>query len=322
MASDVNKPIVIQRNRKIEVREYMIAKGLNPTPLDFYKLVSNDHVFQDFFCYCNRKEDFYDFEVVPFSHKNDNEYVTVSQRGLIHFIKGQPNFMSIMDWERESNIFRKMKKIPFFSNFKSWKTFGNWKTIMRRTMFAKTQDFLKRELFLLDAELSKPLLDMRMKTYQINKQNLVSIHSEAPLSLADFEKQQERQRKGLAENLVKVEKDVKQLLTDSCMASMRTFKEENRIAITDEFFGSGGNEEEKIGQEAFLVGDETHKQMPYTQEATLKTHFRKLSKFVRLADFFILDARFKLINHAINFVIETIKLDLSQNRKHLINDKV
>jgi len=31
-----------------------------------------------------------------------------------------------------------------------------------------------------------------MKTYQINKQNLVSIHSEAPLSLADFEKQQER----------------------------------------------------------------------------------------------------------------------------------
>jgi dynein heavy chain, axonemal len=106
------------------------------------------------------------------------------------------------------------------------------------------------------------------------------------------------------------------------MASMRTFKEENRIAITDEFFGSGGNDEEKIGQEAFLVGDETHKQMPYTQEATLKTHFRKLSKFVRLADFFILDARFKLINHAINFVIETIKLDFSQNRKHLINDKV
>ena len=189
-------------------------------------------------------------------------------------------------------------------------------------MFAKTQDFLKRELFLLDAELSKPLLDMRMKTYQINKQNLVSIHSETPISLADFGKQQERQRKGLAENLVKVEKDVNQLLTESCTASMRTFKEENRIAITDEFFGNGGNDEEKIGQEAFLVGDETHKQMPYTQEATLKTHFRKLSKFVRLADFFILDARFKLINNSISFVIETIKLDFSQNRKHLVNDKV
>lgn len=59
---------------------------------------------------------------------------------------------------------------------------------MRRTMFTKTQDFLKRELFILDAELSKPLLDMRMKTYQINKQNLVSIHSEAPVSMNEFTK--------------------------------------------------------------------------------------------------------------------------------------
>lgn len=56
----------------------MLAKGLNPTPLDFYKLVSNDTVFQDFFCYCNRRIDFYDFEVVPFSLKDENEYVTVS----------------------------------------------------------------------------------------------------------------------------------------------------------------------------------------------------------------------------------------------------
>lgn len=38
---------------------------------------------------------------------------------------------------------------------------------MRRTMFTKTSEFLKRDLFILDAELSKPLLDMRIKTYQI-----------------------------------------------------------------------------------------------------------------------------------------------------------
>jgi hypothetical protein len=44
---------------------------------------------------------------------------------------------------------------------------------------------------------------------------------------------------------------------------MRTFKEENRIAITDEFLG-GARNEDNIGQDAFLVGDETHKQMPYT----------------------------------------------------------
>jgi hypothetical protein len=94
--------------------------------------------------------------------------------------------MSIMDWEREANIFRKMKKIPFFSNFKYWKTFGNWKTIMRKTMFNKSSEFLKRELFILDAELSKPLLDMRMKTYQFNKLHMVNIYSDFPLTIIDF----------------------------------------------------------------------------------------------------------------------------------------
>ena len=67
MAADLNKPIVVlNKKRKIEVRDYMIAKRLKPTPIDFFKLVSNDHVFKDFFCYCNKKEEFYDFEVVPF----------------------------------------------------------------------------------------------------------------------------------------------------------------------------------------------------------------------------------------------------------------
>ncbi len=78
MASDVNKPIFINRKRKIEVRDYMLAKGLSPTPLNFYKLVTNDQSFKDFFCYCNKREDFYDFEVVAFNEKDEQEYVTVS----------------------------------------------------------------------------------------------------------------------------------------------------------------------------------------------------------------------------------------------------
>ncbi len=49
----------------------MIAKGLNPTPLEFYKLVTNDKNLNDFFCYCNRKARFYDFEVVSFNEKNE-----------------------------------------------------------------------------------------------------------------------------------------------------------------------------------------------------------------------------------------------------------
>lgn len=89
----------------------MLANGLQPTPIDFYKMISLDEKLQDFFCYCNRKEEFYDFEVISFHQKNNSEYLTVSKRGLIHFLKEEPHFMSINEWEREANIYRSMKKL-------------------------------------------------------------------------------------------------------------------------------------------------------------------------------------------------------------------
>jgi dynein heavy chain len=80
----------------------MVAKGLNPTPLEFYKLVTNDKALTDFFCYCNRNEEFYDFKVVSFDEKNEDEYLTVSARGVVHFLQGEPNFVPIIEWERET----------------------------------------------------------------------------------------------------------------------------------------------------------------------------------------------------------------------------
>jgi len=65
---------------------------------------------------------------VPFKEKeekhNNKEFMTVSSRGVIHFI---------IEWEREARLFQKIKKISFFENYRTWKTFSAWKTLMRRT---------------------------------------------------------------------------------------------------------------------------------------------------------------------------------------------
>ncbi len=76
--------------------------------MEFIKLVQMDSEFQNRFCYCNRQEDYYEFEIVPFSEKNEAEDMTVSQRGIVHFIKGEANFMTISEWEREARIYKKI----------------------------------------------------------------------------------------------------------------------------------------------------------------------------------------------------------------------
>lgn len=45
--------------------------------------------------------------------------------------------------------------------------------------------------------------------------------------------------------------------------------------------------------------------MPFTQEATMRTHYIKLSKYIRLIDFMIVDARLKLIKTSLTTVFST-----------------
>jgi dynein heavy chain len=64
-----------------------------------------------------------------------------------------------------------------------------------------------------------------------------------------------------------------------------------------------------------LVGDETGKEMPFTQEATIRTHYRRLSKFVKLVDYLILDSKIHMLNnatHAITLDIEEMNLSIGQ----------
>ena len=138
---------------------------------------------------------------------------------------------------------------------------------MRRAMFVKTSNFIRRELFILDAELSKPVLDLRMKTIMIEKLQMINMNCLTPNTVMDFVSAQSKQIKTIEETLKKVEADISVILIESCKTSMTTFKEENRIAMSDEFFGDDSPMQEKDNceeKDAFLVGDETHKQMPYT----------------------------------------------------------
>lgn len=70
------------------------------------------------------------------------------------------------------------------------------------------------------------------------------------------------------------------------------------------------------------MGDETHKQMPYTQEATTRTHYKKLAKYIRLTDYMIIDSKLRLITNSISNVLKILKYDYSGGRKYLIGDKI
>lgn len=70
------------------------------TPDDFISLVQNDPEMQQEFCYLNRGDNSYDWNIVEYKDKNENEYITMSSRGVIHFQHGSSEFLTLDDWNK------------------------------------------------------------------------------------------------------------------------------------------------------------------------------------------------------------------------------
>jgi dynein heavy chain len=56
-----------------------------------------------------------------------------------------------------------------------------------------------------------------------------------------------------------------------------------------------------------LIGDDTKKDMPFTQEATIKTQYRRLRKYSRLIDYFVLSSKIEMIINSTNILVNKIK---------------
>jgi dynein heavy chain len=243
--------------------------------------------------------------------------MTVSASGIVHFnSNGEATFLTIPEWEREKILFQKLKKIKFFKQYFKWKAFSAWKTLMRRTMIFQTSETLSRELFILDKELAQPLLDIRSTTLMISNMEIVKMTADIPRRLDMFVDEQNDHRRILKNELNKSTKDIKERLMDSCEKSMKTFKEDNRISLNEKI------EADDDEAEPFLVGDETHKQMLYTQEATTRTHYARLVKYIRLVDYMMMDSRLSLISNSVSKALEIVEEDFSGGRKVIFKGKM
>ena len=79
--------------------------------------------------------------------------MTISSRGITHFVDGEGTFLTLDEWEREYTLYQKLRKIEFFSKYKIWKNFLLWKRLMRREKMKEYSMNLGKDLFMLDLHL-------------------------------------------------------------------------------------------------------------------------------------------------------------------------
>lgn len=87
------------------------------------------------------------------------------------------------------------------------------------------------------------------------------------------------------------DRDIIRLIEDTCNRSLDLFRKRMRI---DREKGKETSEK-KV---PLVIGDETGKDMPYTEEATIKTQQLKLRNFIKLVDYLVLTAKTTLFKNS------------------------
>jgi dynein heavy chain len=299
----------------IDFHEEVPPPNRKLNPFDVLHMLRFDPDLSEDFWYLNRKEGPYDFEFVNYNKRNPNEYLTISSRGVTYFLNGVAEFITIEEWHREYMVYQKLKDIPFFKQYKLWKNFSIWKNSRRRTMMEVRSSFLEKELFILDKTLRDAMFNVRTNIFKIMRWELIDLNTEEVRTIEKFNADQDKKRTQIASQLEEIENNIKTVVVTACRESMEHFHKENRTSIHKDKEEEEDEVEKEEQQDPFLVGDSSNKQMPYTQEAIIRTHYKRLSKYIRLCDYQIMDSKMSLSISSTQKVWKAITADYEKLRR-------
>jgi len=205
----------------------------------------------------------YDLEIVDYSTTKSQEYYTLSRSGITRFQESDSDFTPLDQWEREYALFNKMRGIPFFSKYRKWKTFAVWKTNVKGANLSTARDSLQQNLFIFIPSLRDALMTIKNLCFEVASLRLIDISSDKTLTLDEFISGQQHLQKNLTDKLSEFSIEIHNAVRAAC------------DVIVDEFLKANS-----------IVAD--HK-MTFMERASLRSECRKLTKFLRLTDFLVVD---------------------------------
>lgn len=172
-------------------------------------------------------------------------------------------FTRLIQFEREYRLFLAARCIPFFAKYRAWKQFYQWKNHIRRSKRAASAQHLTDSLFFLNPTLRVALLRLRRLCSEAAEWGLFTCDRTHTYTLEAFVALQNEKRVHVTTWLAEFSTDVSALVRSAC------------DDVLDGFLAANG-----------IHAD--HK-MSFMERAALRTACRRLTKFVRLADFLVRD---------------------------------
>ncbi len=224
------------------------------------------------FIYLKRKHDSdhgtYDLEVVEHYETNPSNYYTMSKEGVTHFTTESSDFCPLAKWELEYTRFKQMRQIRFFQTYRLWKNYNVWKRNIHVAKMQHAKSELNAHLFCLNASLQTILIKVRALTLDVTALSLLKFEPKKTYTLRAWEQEQKDAMGDLTMHLSTFSSHVLSLCVTACDTVVDSFLEKHKIVAE-------------------------HK-MTFMERAALRKECRRLTHFIRLIDFLVIDAMMQL----------------------------
>lgn len=223
----------------------------------------------------------YDLCVVEHADINPEDYYTLSCSGLTHFMGNSSDFTPLERWEREYYLFNKMRSIGFFARYRKWKNFVWWKQTVKKSKIGAAAQKINETFFIFLPPLKRALLQIRRLCCDIGMLRLLDVEPEKTYTLETFKEYQSVVQENLTIKLSEFSHDIHNIVRNACDGIVDEFLQSNKIQAD-------------------------HK-MTFMERASLRSECRKLTRFLRLTDFMVIDMLRDLAQESLEHAVALVK---------------
>ncbi|XP_072373357.1 dynein axonemal heavy chain 6 [Scyliorhinus torazame] len=257
------------------------------------------------------KYDFYNLSVVAFEEINQNDYYTISQDGVLHMNNEDIDFIELDRWEQEYLYHKQLIRIPVFALFRKWKAFTVWRKNVRSKKITNCRRALQDNLFIVNSSLRPALLNISDMCHRIGDMALCNIERGHTYTLEEFKTVQFQQLEEGAERLAQFRKIAQQTVKIACCTALL----EAGFIPDDYLFemqSAGIGDVNVHSTIATEILTESSDKINYTGQANKRSHCRRLTCFIRLTDYLIVNTLHVLTVNSITLLVNHLMEKLRQ----------
>ncbi|XP_046331899.2 dynein axonemal heavy chain 6-like [Haliotis rufescens] len=265
---------------------------------------------------------YYNLRVVKHEHVHKNDHCTISRKGVTRMRSDdETEFITLDRWEQEVNYFNKLIQIPAFALFRKWKAFSVWRKNVRTKKIQGCKKQLNENLFIVNPSLRPALLNVREMCHRISEMGLCQIDKDHTYTLTDFREAQFNQLNDVAGRLQDFRELVKEVVRSACRTALL------EAGFTpDDYFYDGQDSPGLYGEGNMAPGTassylmqsnydmdiygEAPDKMTYTEQANKRTHCKRLTCFIRLADYLIVNTMHVLAVNSVSTLLNYLSEQL------------